>query len=156
MRTLKILAAVAAIAVGTTACQSGPSSSLIGGLGGGVAGAALGSQFGSGTGQLVAVGAGALIGALLGSEIGSYMDQQDQQYASQATQQAFTAPAGQQVAWQNPDNGNYGSVVTQPTSQSYAGRYCRDYVQSVFIDGRQETITGTACQNPDGTWSAVQ
>ena len=155
MRTMKILAAVAAIAVGTTACQSGPSGSLIGGVGGGVAGAALGSQFGSGTGQLVAVGAGALLGALLGSEIGSYMDEQDQQYAAQAQQQAYAAPTGQTVAWSNPDNGNYGTVTPQPPSQTVAGRYCRDYVQTVFIDGRQETLKGTACQNPNGTWSAV-
>src|SRR5690606_36945163 len=148
------LAATVAIAVGASAC-TGPSRSTIGGLAGGVAGAALGSQFGSGTGQLVAVGAGALLGGLLGSEIGRYMDEQDQQYASRATQQAFVAPPGQQVAWTNPDTGHYGTVVTQPSSTSYAGRYCRDYVQTVFVDGRQETLRGTACQNPDGTWSRV-
>lgn len=154
MRTMKILAAAIAIAVGATAC-TGPSRSTIGGVAGGVAGAALGSQFGSGTGQLVAVGAGALLGALLGSEVGSYLDQQDQQYAGQAIQQAYAAPTGQQVAWSNPDTGNYGYVTPQPATQSVAGRYCRDYVQTVFVDGRQETLTGTACQNPNGTWSAV-
>lgn len=154
MKTMKILAAAAAIAIGATAC-TGPSRGTIGGLAGGVAGAALGSQFGSGTGQLVATAGGALLGALLGSSIGQYMDDQDAALASQAQQQAYAAPTGQTVSWQNPDNGNYGTVTPQPASQSYGGRYCRDYVQSVFVDGRQETLTGTACQNPNGTWSAV-
>ncbi len=154
MKSMKILAVAVAVAVGATAC-TGPSRGTIGGVAGGVAGAALGSQFGSGTGQLVAVGAGALLGALLGSEIGSYMDQQDQQMHSQAIQQAYAAPTGQTVSWQNPDNGNYGYVTPQPATTSVAGRYCRDYVQTVFVDGRQETLKGTACQNPNGTWSAV-
>lgn len=154
MKNIKILAAVIAVAVGATAC-TGPSRSTIGGLAGGATGALIGSQFGSGTGQLVAVAGGTLLGALIGSEIGSYMDQQDQMLAQQAQQQAFAAPTGQTVAWNNPDSGNRGTVYTQQPTTSYSGRYCRDYVQTVFVDGRQETLTGTACQNPDGTWSAV-
>ena len=155
MKNIKILAAAMAVAVGATAC-TGPSRSQIGGVAGGAAGALIGSQFGSGTGQLVAVAGGTLLGALIGSEIGAYMDQQDQMLAQQAQQQAFAAPTGQSVAWNNPDSGNYGYVTPQPTSYSSGGRYCRDYVQTVYVDGRQETLTGTACQNPDGTWSAVQ
>ena len=33
------------------------------------------------------------------------------------------------------------------------GRYCRDYVMDAVVDGRPESVTGTACRNPDGTWS---
>ncbi|MEZ5669457.1 MAG: RT0821/Lpp0805 family surface protein [Alphaproteobacteria bacterium] len=154
MNSFKIIAATMVVAVGASAC-TGPSRSTIGGLAGGVAGAALGSQFGSGTGRLVAVAGGTLLGALIGSSIGAYMDEQDQLLAQQAQTQAFAAQPGQTVAWTNPDNGNRGTVQTLPASTSYAGRYCRDYVQTVFIDGRQETLRGTACQNPDGTWEAV-
>ena len=154
MNSFKIMASTIVIAVGASAC-TGPSNSTLGGLAGGAAGAAIGSQFGSGTGQLFAVAGGTLLGALLGSQIGAYMDEQDRMQAQQATQQALVAPVGQPVAWSNPDTGNRGTVVSQPASTSYAGRYCRDYVQTVFIDGRQETLRGTACQNPDGTWESA-
>jgi surface antigen len=32
---------------------------------------------------------------------------------------------------------------------------CRDYTHTIYIDGRPQTMRGTACRNPDGTWSNV-
>ena len=32
---------------------------------------------------------------------------------------------------------------------------CRQYTHTVYIDGRPQTMRGTACRNPDGTWQAV-
>ena len=35
------------------------------------------------------------------------------------------------------------------------GTYCREYQQTVTIDGKQERSYGTACRQPDGTWKIV-
>jgi len=32
---------------------------------------------------------------------------------------------------------------------------CRDFVHKVYIDGRPQSMRGTACRNPDGTWTQV-
>ena len=152
MTTWKILTAAAAVALATAACQ-GPRQSggaLIGAIGGGL----LGSTIGSGSGQIAAIVAGTLIGGLIGSEIGAYMDEQDRMLAQQAFEQSTTAPIGQSVAWSNPQSGNSGSF--QPVNDyQYAGLYCRDYYSTVVIDGRQETLSGAACRNADGTWEIV-
>ena len=50
--------------------------------------------------------------------------------------------------------GHYGSIT--PTNTVPRGNsYCRDFTQTIYVEGRSETATGTACRNPDGTWSIV-
>jgi surface antigen len=34
-------------------------------------------------------------------------------------------------------------------------RDCRDFEQTVVVDGQDETVRGTACREPDGTWRAL-
>jgi len=63
-------------------------------------------------------------------------------------------PSGAPVSWRNPDSGRYGSVVPGPAYQN-AGRNCRSYTHTIYIDGRPETSRGTACRNPDGTWTPL-
>jgi surface antigen len=58
------------------------------------------------------------------------------------------------VAWRNPDSGRYGSVVPGP-SYSDRGRNCRAYTETIYIDGRPQTARGTACRNPDGSWTPI-
>ena len=41
------------------------------------------------------------------------------------------------------------------TWQRADGTCCRDCEQTVTIDGRCETATGTACRQPDGSWRIV-
>ena len=129
-------------------------------LGGGLVGAGLGglvgSQFGGGTGKLIMTGVGVLAGALVGSSVGQSLDRADQLAAQRNTQQALeTAPTGQVVRWQNPDNGNSGYVRPTRTYQT-AGQYCREYQQTVIIGGREEQAFGKACRQPDGQWKVVQ
>lgn len=124
---------------------------LAGALGGGL----LGAQFGGGKGQLLATGAGTLLGAFLGSEVGKSLDRADQQYHAEATQQAHTAPIGQTIAWQNPDSGHSGQVTPIRDGYTANNQYCREYRQSIVVDGRTETATGTACQNEYGEWELV-
>ncbi len=35
------------------------------------------------------------------------------------------------------------------------GSRCRNFVHKVWIDGRPQAMRGTACRNPDGTWTQV-
>ena len=35
------------------------------------------------------------------------------------------------------------------------GAYCRDFTQTIVIDGQPQDATGTACRQPDGGWRVV-
>ncbi|PZO87450.1 MAG: hypothetical protein DI626_03985 [Micavibrio aeruginosavorus] len=128
---------------------------LIGGGTGAVLGGLAGSQIGGGSGRLWATGAGVLLGALAGSEIGSSLDRADQAYATQANQRAYTAPVGETIRWNNPDTGNYGTITPVRDGRTSSGAYCREYTQTIYVGGKQQTGYGTACQQPDGSWKAV-
>jgi len=125
----------------------------MGGLAGAVLGGVAGSQVGGGKGQLWATGAGVLVGALIGSEIGKSLDRADQMYAQRAFNQATSAPVGQTINWSNPESGNSGSYVTTRTGRTNSGTTCREFKQTIIIDGQAQTGVGTACQNADGTWA---
>ena len=159
MKTFFTLA-IAVVALGLAGCAqngayTGPhlNKQTGGAVAGAIGGGLLGSQVGGGSGQLWATGVGVLLGTLVGSEIGKSLDRSDQAYAAQAVQKSYNAPIGETVSWVNPESGNSGTYT--PVNEGYAnssGRYCREYRQTVVIDGRSETAYGTACQNPDGTW----
>lgn len=126
----------------------------VGTAGGALVGGLLGSKMGKGSGQLWATGAGALLGAFAGSSIGKSLDQADMMYHQQAVDKAYGAPLNQQINWNNPDSGHYGSVTPiREGRQSASGNLCRQYKQTIVVDGRSETAYGTACQNADGSWT---
>jgi surface antigen len=153
------LALVSTLALGACAQngENGPwggNKQGIGTIGGAVVGGVLGSNVGKGKGQLWATGAGALLGAFVGSEIGKSLDQADKMYAQQAAEKAYTAPINQTVNWNNPESGHSGSVTPiREGKQATTGNLCRQYKQTIMIDGKSETAIGTACQNSDGTWT---
>lgn len=155
------LAIVAAIGCVLTACAGNPDSGTgpqenTGTLLGGVTGALIGSQFGGGAGGQVAgalVGAG--LGALIGNRIGAAMDDQDRHRAYAAQMAALNEGApGAPVSWRNPNSGRYGTVVPGPAYVD-AGRNCRSYTHTLYIDGQPQTAHGTACRNPDGSWTPL-
>ncbi len=120
---------------------------------GAVIGGILGSNVGGGKGQLWATGAGALLGAFVGSSIGQSLDQADRMYHSQATEKAYSAPLGETINWNNPESGHSGSVTPiREGRQASTGSVCREYKQTIVIDGKAETAIGTACKQADGTW----
>jgi len=123
---------------------------------GGAAGALAGSQFGKGHGQLAAVAVGTLLGAAVGSSIGRQMDEQDKMLASQTMHQALeTAPDNQVSAWHNPNKPHAGNVVITHTQEYGSHKVCRDYVNTVIIDGQQEKVRGRACRDvrdPKAAW----
>ncbi|MBT3534522.1 MAG: glycine zipper 2TM domain-containing protein [Rhodospirillaceae bacterium] len=148
--------AIGLIALGLAACQQGGQKQTLGTLLGAVGGAVAGSQVGKGRGQLVAVAAGTLLGGFLGGEIGKSLDNADRIAMEQNTQRSLEAtPSGTTTSWRNPDNGHSGTVTPQPSYQNASGQYCREYEQSISVDGKTETAYGTACRQPDGSWKIV-
>ena len=148
---------IVAMAVGgCEAVQNSGTKQTVGGATGAVLGGLAGSQLGSGSGRLWATGAGVLVGTLLGSEVGRSLDKADMAYAQRANQRAYEAPVGETISWNNPDSGNYGTVTPIRDGYSSNSRYCREYEQEIYVDGRRETGTGTACQNSDGSWEIVR
>lgn len=146
------MAVAAFVLAGCSDYSSMGNKQLIGGGTGAVLGGLAGSQFGKGNGQLVGVGVGALLGTLVGSSIGQSLDKADLAYAQTAHQQAYSAPIGQSINWNNPQSGHSGTVTPLRDGRSTNGRYCREYSQTIYVDGKSETGKGTACQNSDGTW----
>jgi surface antigen len=135
--------------------MSGPRENT-GTLFGALGGALVGSQFGGGTKERVAAAtAGALIGGLIGNRIGAALDDEDKRRAYEAQLEALErGNSGAPVAWRNPDSGRYGSIVPGP-AYDQGGHQCRQYTHTIYVDGRPQTARGTACRNPDGTWSAL-
>jgi len=137
------------------ACNSNTiSNQTVGATVGAVAGGVAGNQFGGGTGRTIATAVGALAGGVIGSGIGGQLDNNTRQAALAAEYNALeNGQTGQPVTWQG-SNGTHGQVVPQQTYQ-VGSQNCRRYTQSIFIDGQPQQGTGTACRNPDGTWTPL-
>lgn len=156
-KTILTLAIISTAAMaGCTSFDGAGNKQLIGGGTGAVLGGLAGSQIGGGSGRLWATGAGVLLGALAGSEIGSSLDKADAAYAQQANQRAYTAPIGETIRWNNPDSGNYGTITPTRSGSTNDGRVCREYTQTIYVGGKQQSGYGTACQQSDGSWQIVK
>ncbi len=151
------LIAVALMATGMAGCSadSGPKEvggTAVGAVAGGLVGNAVGGAAGN---RLAGTLLGAAVGGFLGNRIGAALDDDDKRRAYAAQMQALeSGPSGAPVAWRNPDSGRYGNVVPGPAYQ-VNGAPCRQYTHTIYIDGKPQTQRGTACRNPDGTWSTV-
>ena len=118
---------------------------------GAVAGGALGARFGQGTGKTAATIAGTMVGAYLGGYVGRQMDENDRRYAYRALEYNRSYET---TSWSNPDTG-YDYAVTPTRTYKTAGGPCREYTTAAYIDGRRETVHGTACRESDGRWYAA-
>lgn len=94
-----------------------------------------------------------IAGRLLDGPYLLFLGPDDVARARRAAQNAFeTTPAGQTSIWRNPANGHWGTVTPARTFRDAAGRYCRDYRQTVTVDGQEHQGNGTACREPNGAW----
>ena len=119
---------------------------------GAAAGALLGSQVGKGHGRLAGVAVGTLIGAQLGAHIGQKMDKKDKELADQAAYQTLERQPDNVVStWKNPNTQHRGDFVVNKTVET-SSSVCREYTHTVYIDGEQEVLHGTACRNSSGKW----
>jgi surface antigen len=151
------LAAITLVGASVAACSANSGPKEVGGTAAGaVAGGLIGNAIGGSAGNRVAgTLLGAAIGGVVGNRIGASLDEEDRRRAYAAQVQALDAgPSGAPVAWRNPDSGRYGNVVPGP-SYAQNGVTCRQYTETIFIDGTPQTERGTACRNSDGTWTAV-
>lgn len=122
---------------------------VLGALGGAAAGAALGD------GNWWAIGAGALVGGVVGNRVGNYLDERDQQEAYSTANYALDNNAdGQTASWSNPQN-NTGGYTTPTETYQTANGTCRAYQTGVSANGQEQSGTGTACRQADGTWKLV-
>jgi surface antigen len=158
MRSMRIMcvALLAATAGGCAADPYAPNQNT-GAVAGAVAGGALGAVLGgSGVGSRLAGAAiGAAAGGLIGSAIGASLDEHDRQAAYAAEMQALESGApGAPVGWRSDHTAYYGTIVPGPYYQR-RGLRCREYSHTIYVRGRPEIARGTACRNPDGSWSPV-
>jgi surface antigen len=154
MRAFSLAVALAALLV-VPACGPDVAKQDSGTVVGAIAGGVIGNQFGRGGGRVAATLAGAVVGGIVGNEIGRSLDERDRELARQAEYEAWErGDSGRPHRWRNPNNGRYGDVIPEAPYKR-GGLDCRDFVHRVYIDGRPQAMRGTACRNPDGTWTQV-
>jgi len=142
----------------------------------------VGSQFGKGSGQLAATGAGVFLGGVMGNSVGRSMDHTNSAYYSTGGSYSsfnsyhgypsnapnYVAPPAAlppQVIFVQPETIDYytprrravvvegGFVGPHPPKHS---RHCREFTQTIRIDGRPHESYGKACLRPDGSWQIEQ
>ena len=97
----------------------------------------------------------AMDGGLIGGTIGSQLDAADRRTALQAEYRALEySQAGNTVDWRGASAGVSGAVTA---AQPYrvGSQDCRQYSQTVSLNGQKQTARGTACRNPDGSWTPL-
>jgi len=151
MRRCALTAVVAATLLFAGCANNQEGGTVVGAITGGI----IGNQFGKGGGKVASTLAGAVVGGIVGNEIGRSLDQRDRELAAQAEFDAWErGPPRQPVRWRNPNNGRYGEVIADDYYDR-GGSRCRNFLHRVYIEGREQVMRGTACRNPDGTWSQV-
>ncbi len=137
-------------------CDPTSTEGVIGGLAGAALGGFLGSKVGSGSGRTFATIGGVLAGGLLGNQVATRLTCQDQQAVYSTTQSTLEEyPSGRSATWNNPDSGHWGTVTPTRTYVDSSGQNCREFEQTIYIDGRPEKGVGEACRQPDGTWRII-
>jgi len=125
-------------------------------VGGAAAGAAAGGLIGAAAGGGTAgIIGGVLLGGMLGGALGDKLDQNDRKLAEENYYRSMEyGRTGETSSWRNPDSGHYGEITPTRTYETAQG-YCREYKQTIYVDGQAHEGIGTACRQADGTWKIV-
>jgi surface antigen len=108
-----------------------------------------------GGGEIAATIIAEMNGGLVGGQIGTGLDERDRRTALQAEYRALEyTQSGQPVTWKSDRSSRYGTVVA---AQPYrvGSQDCRQYSHTVFVSGQSRNARGTACRNPDGSWTPL-
>lgn len=96
----------------------------------------------------------ALDGGLVSKIEGANLGDEDRKLALQAEYKALEdAPGGQAVPWSGA-SGISGTVVAA-TPYQVGSQNCRQYTQTIVVDGKSMMARGAACRNPNGTWTPL-
>ena len=129
---------------------------ILGSLVGAALGGLVGSQFGGGTGNKIAIGAGVLAGGYFGNKISKAMNCADQEKHYTTTQDALESrKIGETSTWVNPDTGHKGEVTPTRTYKNIEGLPCREFTQTIYVEGDYEQVNGKACRTAEGGWQVV-
>ncbi len=96
-----------------------------------------------------------MTGGLAGYSVGKSLSGADRRLALQAEYKALEhTQSGRPVSWKSAKIDVSGDVVA---AQPYrvGSQDCRQYSHTVFDAGTTQTARGTACRNPDGTWTPL-
>lgn len=146
-RACFLVVLVLSVAVG--GCAQAPTREQTGMVIGGILGGYLAKDIGKSEGEEAAATIiGTLLGAALGGAIGRSMDEVDRLKTGSTLE---TVRTGVSSTWRNPDTGTHYTVTPTRTFETASGP-CRDFTVEAMIEGRTETVYGTACRQPDGTW----
>ena len=94
-------------------------------------------------------------GGLIGTAAGARLARSERRPALEAEYRALEyMTAGQAVQWQGDDARRGGEVVA---AQPYrvGSQDCRQYAHTFSLNGPRQTVRGTACRNPDGSWTPL-
>ena len=151
----KIIAVVMSVSF-LAACQNGQANNeALGTLVGAGLGVALGAHA-KGSAKAPTMIMGGILGGALGNRIGAKMDRADRAKHERATYHAMEhGRSYETTGCYNPDTGHRGEVTPEPAYQRDDGRYCREFQQTITVDGQPQRGYGTACSQPDGSWEIV-
>jgi surface antigen/Ni/Co efflux regulator RcnB len=125
-------------------------------IGGAVIGGLLGNALGHGGGRTGATVAGVVVGGAVGAALTSHLSCEDRGYAYKTYVDGFSAGRpNSKYEWRNPKNGNYGELQVHDYYRDPDNFRCANYTQRIFVNGRPQTASGRACQQPGGTWAIV-
>jgi surface antigen len=99
--------------------------------------------------------AGVAGGGLIGALAGDGLNRAERITALEAEYRTLeSTPGGQKVTWKGRNDRTYGEVVA---AQPYrvGSQDCRQYAHTAIVDGRPLNARGTACRNPDGSWTPL-
>jgi len=97
----------------------------------------------------------AMAGGLIGGPVGASLDARERRRALEAEYRALEyTPAGQAVTWGQARSRRHGEVVAG-SPYRVGAQDCRQYTHTVTLDGRTQSARGTACRNPDGSWTPL-
>jgi surface antigen len=114
-----------------------------------------GSPSDSGPTSASAAIVGAMNGGLVGGQIGTDLSAGDRRKALEAEYRALEyTQAGQKVAWKSL-TGSVSGEVTAAAPYRVGSQDCRQYTHVVTSGDGTRSARGTACRNPDGSWTPL-
>ncbi len=84
----------------------------------------------------------------------SLLAEADRQQIATTRQEALeNSKVGESLNWSNAETGHLGTVTPTRTYYTDSGEPCRDYQETVTVEGKTDIYFGTACRDAEGLWT---